>query len=85
MLDQQCSEITLDAELPWYMTPDGFIVQDGGAKAIGLSQPKSLDELEKVGNNMFRPTRQDRAGAAATSGTCGKASSNSPARIRSAR
>ena len=25
-------------------------------KAIGLSQPKSLGELEKVGNNLFRPT-----------------------------
>jgi len=56
VLDQQFSEITVDGDLPWYLTPDGFIVQDGGAKAIGLSEPKSLDELEKVGNNLFRPT-----------------------------
>jgi flagellar basal-body rod protein FlgF len=56
VLDQQFSEILISDEAPWYMTPDGFIVQDGGAKAIGLSQPKSLAELEKVGNNMFRPT-----------------------------
>ncbi len=56
VLDQQDSEITINGDLPWYVTPDGFIVQDGGAKAIGLSQPKSLSELEKVGNNMFRPT-----------------------------
>jgi flagellar basal-body rod protein FlgF len=56
VLDQQFSEITINGDLPWYMTPDGFLVQDGGAKALGLSQPKSLDELEKVGNNMFRPT-----------------------------
>jgi flagellar basal body rod protein FlgG len=56
VLDQQFSEITLDADQPWYMSPDGFIVQGGGARAIGLSQPTSLDELEKVGNNMFRPT-----------------------------
>ena len=54
VLDQQFSEITINGDLPWYMSPDGFIVQDGGAKAIGLSQPTSLDELEKVGNNMFR-------------------------------
>ena len=56
VLDQQFSEITIDGDLPWYMTPDGFLVQDGGAKAIGLSEPQSVAELEKVGNNMFRPT-----------------------------
>jgi flagellar basal-body rod protein FlgF len=56
VLDQQFSEITINGDLPWYMTPDGFIVQDGTAKAIGLSKPKSLSELQKVGNNMFRPT-----------------------------
>jgi flagellar basal body rod protein FlgG len=56
VLDQQFSEVTINGDLPWYMTPDGFLVQDGGAKAIGLSQPKSLNELEKVGNNRFRPT-----------------------------
>jgi flagellar basal-body rod protein FlgF len=55
VLDQQFSEILISDEAPWYMTPDGFIVQDGGAKAIGLSAPKSLDELQKVGNNLFRP------------------------------
>jgi flagellar basal body rod protein FlgG len=55
VLDQQFSEILISNETPWYMTPDGFIVQDGGAKAIGLSAPKSLDELQKVGNNLFRP------------------------------
>jgi flagellar basal body rod protein FlgG len=56
VLDQQFSEITIDGDLPWYMTPDGFLVQDGNAKAIGLSEPQSVAELEKVGNNMFRPT-----------------------------
>jgi len=56
ILDQQFSEMTVSTDTPWYMTPDGFLVQDGGAKAIGLSRPKSFAELEKVGNNMFRPT-----------------------------
>jgi flagellar basal body rod protein FlgG len=55
VLDQQFSEIQISNETPWYMTPDGFVVQDGGAKAIGLSTPKSLDDLQKVGNNLFRP------------------------------
>lgn len=55
VLDQQFSEILIGDETPWYITPDGFIVQDGAAKAIGLSSPKSLDDLQKVGNNLFRP------------------------------
>ncbi|MGD9632302.1 MAG: flagellar hook-basal body protein [Pirellulales bacterium] len=58
VLDQQFSEILISDESPWYMTPDGFIVQDGGAKALGLSAPKSLDDLQKVGNNLFRPLGQ---------------------------
>ena len=58
VLDQQFSEITLSTEVSWSITPDGFVVQDGNAKAIGLSQPKSLDELVKVGNNMFRPLQK---------------------------
>jgi flagellar basal body rod protein FlgG len=55
VLDQQFSEITLSTDVPYSISPDGFVVQDGNAKALGLSQPKSLDELVKVGNNMFRP------------------------------
>jgi flagellar basal body rod protein FlgG len=55
VLDQRFNEITLSPDLPWTITPDGFVLQDGNAKAIGLSQPKSLDDLVPVGNNMFRP------------------------------
>ncbi len=56
VLDQQFAEIKINGDLPWYVSPDGFLVQDGGAKAVGLSQPKSLDDLVKVGNNLFRST-----------------------------
>lgn len=56
VLDQQDSEILINPDVSWYTTQDGFLVQDGAAKAIGLSRPMSLDELQKVGNNMFRPT-----------------------------
>jgi len=55
VLNQQNSEITLSPDLPWSITPDGFVVQDGTAKAIGMSVPKSFDEMVKVGDNMFRP------------------------------
>lgn len=56
VLDQQFSEITINGDTPWHLSPDGFIVQDGSAKAIGLSQPKSLGELVKTGSNLFRST-----------------------------
>jgi flagellar basal body rod protein FlgG len=56
VLDQQFAEITINGDLPWYITPDGFLVQDGAAKAVGLSQPRAMDDLVKVGNNMFRST-----------------------------
>jgi flagellar basal body rod protein FlgG len=38
------------------MSPDGFINQAGSIHALGISQPGSLDEMVKVGNNLFKPT-----------------------------
>ena len=55
MLDQAGSEIVLASGEPWNVTPDGFITQAGSAVALGMSNPQSLDELVKVGHNMFRP------------------------------
>jgi flagellar basal body rod protein FlgG len=54
VLDQQFAEITINGDLPWYVSPDGFLIQDGGAKAIGLSKATKLENMVKVGNNMFR-------------------------------
>jgi flagellar basal-body rod protein FlgF/flagellar basal-body rod protein FlgG len=55
VLDQAGSEIFLSRNLPWSMSPDGFISQAGTIYALGLSQPDSLDETVKVGNNLFQP------------------------------
>ena len=55
MLDQAGGEILLSRELPMSISPDGFISQAGEIYALGMSQPKSLDELVKVGNNLFQP------------------------------
>ena len=41
--------------MPWSISPDGFISQAGTIYALGMSQPESLDELVKVGNNLFQP------------------------------
>jgi flagellar basal-body rod protein FlgF len=54
VLDQQFAEININGDLPWYVSPDGFLVQDGTAKAIGLSEPSKMENLVKVGNNLFR-------------------------------
>jgi flagellar basal-body rod protein FlgF len=56
VLDQAGSEIVLSRDLPWSISPDGFISQAGAIYALGMSQPESLDELMKIGNNLFQPT-----------------------------
>jgi flagellar basal-body rod protein FlgF len=55
VLDQAGSEIVLSPELPVSISSDGFISQAGAIYALGLSQPRSLDEMVKVGNNLFQP------------------------------
>ena len=44
------------------MSPDGFINQAGTIHALGMSQPDSMDEMHKVGNNMLQPTGTIEAG-----------------------
>jgi flagellar basal-body rod protein FlgF/flagellar basal-body rod protein FlgG len=55
VLDQAGGEITLDSSQPFSISQDGFISQNGALVALGLSQPESLNELVKAGNNLFRP------------------------------
>jgi flagellar basal-body rod protein FlgF len=56
VLDQSGSEIQLSPNVPYSISADGFINQAGTTHAIGLSKPDSLNELVKVGSNMFKPT-----------------------------
>lgn len=56
VLDQQDSEITLSNSVPFEASADGFIHQAGAIVALGMSQPESLDEMVKVGNNLWQPT-----------------------------
>lgn len=55
VLDQAGGEIVLDPNEPFSVTPDGFVSQVGNLIALGMSQPASLEELAKVGHNLFRP------------------------------
>jgi flagellar basal body rod protein FlgG len=54
VLDQAGNEIVLSTEQPFSVSPDGFIAQNGSLRALGLSQPKSLGDLVKVGSNLYR-------------------------------
>jgi flagellar basal-body rod protein FlgF len=56
VLDQQGNEILFARNVPFSISSDGFINQAGSIRALGMSQPESLDQLVKVGSNMFRPT-----------------------------
>jgi flagellar basal body rod protein FlgG len=56
VLDQQGAEIALSRSVPFSISQDGFINQAGSIVALGMSQPESLDELVKVGHNMWQPT-----------------------------
>ncbi len=58
VLDQSGTEIELDKDNPWTVTDDGYLLQADNAFALGLSQPKSFDDLTKVGENLFRPGGQ---------------------------
>lgn len=56
VLDQQGGEIQLSPNVPFTISQDAFISQSGNIKALGMSQPGSLNELMKIGNNLFKPT-----------------------------
>ncbi len=58
VLDASGSPIEIDPQLPWRLTRTGEVEQNGVSIPIGLVQPESLDELTKVGANMFRPRGQ---------------------------
>jgi flagellar basal body rod protein FlgG len=56
VLDQQGGEIVLAPNVPFAISADGFINQAGTIYALGMSEPNSLDEMVKVGGNMWQPT-----------------------------
>jgi len=53
VLDQGGREILMSRSVPWSITSDGFISQAGTTFALGMSRPNSLDELVKLGNNLY--------------------------------
>ncbi len=54
VLDAGGAPIQLAPNVPWSVSKDGFIQQSGGAIPLALVEPESLDDLTKVGANLFR-------------------------------
>ncbi|HEY4235268.1 MAG TPA: flagellar hook-basal body protein, partial [Lacipirellulaceae bacterium] len=54
VLDQGGNEIIMSTNQAFSVSPDGFIAQAGNLRALGLSEPKSMGDLVKVGSNMFK-------------------------------
>jgi flagellar basal-body rod protein FlgF/flagellar basal-body rod protein FlgG len=57
VLDSDGNPIVIDTEVgPWTINSDGAIVQgDGGGVLLSLVTPRSLGDLVKAGENLFRP------------------------------
>ncbi len=56
VLDQQNGEIKISRDVPFEISNDGFIHQGSTTYAIGMSQPESLNDMVKIGNNLWQPT-----------------------------
>ena len=54
VLSADGSPIVLDPILPWNITRDGYVEQGGALTPLALVAPDSLDQLTKVGGNLFR-------------------------------
>lgn len=55
VLSADGAPIVLEPDQPWTISRDGFIEQAGQLTPLALVAPESLDSLEKVGGNLFRP------------------------------
>lgn len=57
VLDDSGSPVQIDPNFRWDVGPDGAILQAGNVTRLGLMRPQSLDDLSKVGNNLFESSR----------------------------
>lgn len=56
VLDDSGAPIDIDLEAgDWQLTPSGAIAQQGSEQNLAIVQPRSLGDLVKVGNNLFKP------------------------------
>lgn len=54
VLDSSGAAVEVNPDLPWRVTRTGEIEQEGTLTPLAIVEPQSLDQLTKVGANMFR-------------------------------
>jgi len=59
VLNDSGTPIDIDPEAgDWQLSPTGAVVQQGSEQNLAIVQPRSLGDLVKVGNNLFKPLAQ---------------------------
>lgn len=55
LLAEDGRPILLDPSSPWHIDPSGVVIQAGTATSMALVKPRSLGDLAKAGDNLFKP------------------------------
>ena len=55
VLSSDGAPILVNPNLPWVLQEDGFLAQAGGGVFVGLAKPASTADLDRAGDNLFRP------------------------------
>ncbi len=55
VLDQDGTPIVMDPNLPWSLSREGELLQDGARIPLAVVRPRQPGDLVKIGGNMFRP------------------------------
>jgi len=59
VLNDSLTPIVINPQDPsWEFTPTGALRQAGGVQNLAIVKPESLDDLVRVGQNVFKPTAE---------------------------
>ena len=55
VLDSTGAAAVIDPALPWWVSPQGELLQDGARIPLAIVRPQQPGDLTKVGDNLFQP------------------------------
>jgi len=55
VLDTTGVPAVIDPQLPWWVSPQGELLQDGARIPLAIVRPREPGDLVKIGNNLFQP------------------------------
>lgn len=55
VLDANGAPAVVDPAMPWWVSPQGELLQDGARTALALVRPQEPGDLVKIGDNLFQP------------------------------